>query len=592
MDLELLAKIEQAKNETDPKALADMALKSPHWEIRNEAIHNHNLKDEFVFKKILMTEKDDFVAYNAYIRLFFINSDSAVFLNPQDVLKINDEDKLIHIVKHSIYKAPSIVAGERVNMAKVYPYLVNLDKRWVIRWAALSNPNLADEDFIRYVALKDYDLRVRCAAITNPNMRDGELFRILAKTSDKYSIRYDAVEYLTDEEILKEIALNDSSSAVRCNAVRNPNLRDKEFLNSLALNDHDYNVRREAVLRISDNEVLKRVFSNDGHGSVRQFACKRMTDREFLSRIATGRCKWKLRSEAKYRLRELDRTSDHIRKFQEMNTTCDSIYDLGDLDVLIVLKDGTNLTSWDEVEERSEVLYVSENLYNVYDLEGRYMDLTGMKAIVTGRISNKVKSLENLFWGCFLLSDISSLSEWDTSNVINMKGVFMECNNLDDISPLGSWDVSNVMTMKSMFENCFSLGSVTRLFGQNTSNVRDMSHMFDDCHSLEDISALDRWDVSSVESMECMFSWCTYLKDISYLEQWDISNLSNASRMFEGCDYLDSFDSLWDWDFEGIENRQGMFSDCKLDEDFIFKIIDKARRRHLEPITMQRWGLR
>lgn len=582
MDLELLAKIEQAKNETDSKVLAALAVNGPHWEIRKEAIKNPNLTDKSVFKYVLLREKDDYVSFNAYMRFKFINPDSGMLLTPWDVFKINDEEKLIDIIKHSIYKAPSVIAGERVDMNRVYPYLVCPDDRWEVRSAAVSNPVLSDEDLLLDIVMNDYDLRVRCAAVTNPNLQNQDLFRYLAKNDSKYSVRYDAVKYVSDESILKEIISNDSSSTVRCSAIRNPNLCDKSFLKDLALNDYDYNVRIEAVLKISDNDILKRVFSNDPHGSVRQFACKRLTDRQFLNNIANGRYKWKLMSEARYRLQELDRTSDHILKFQQMNTTCDSIHDLGNLDVLIILKDGTNLTSWDDVEDRGEVLYVSENLCNIYDLEGRYRDLTGMKAIVADRISDKVKSLENLFLGCFSLSDISSLKAWDVSNVVSMKGAFMECNSLNDLSPLGRWNVSNVRSMKSMFENCFSLGSISPLRGWYTFNLRDMSHMFDDCHSLEDISALKHWDVSSVENMEYMFSWCTYLEDISPLEKWDISSLSNASYMFEGCDYMDAFYSLWKWDFDKIENRQGMFSDCKLDEDSIYKIIKDIRGKLLE----------
>lgn len=38
-------------------------------------------------------------------------------------------------------------------------------------------------------------------------------------------------------------------------------------------------------------------------------------------------------------------TSKYLKEFEELNTTTDSIYDLGDLEVLILLKNGRNLTS-------------------------------------------------------------------------------------------------------------------------------------------------------------------------------------------------------------------------------------------------------
>lgn len=36
----------------------------------------------------------------------------------------------------------------------------------------------------------------------------------------------------------------------------------------------------------------------------------------------------------------------HLSKFEELNTTTDSIHELGKYPVLIILEDGTNLTSW------------------------------------------------------------------------------------------------------------------------------------------------------------------------------------------------------------------------------------------------------
>lgn len=48
-------------------------------------------------------------------------------------------------------------------------------------------------------------------------------------------------------------------------------------------------------------------------------------------------------------------TSKYLREFEELNTTTCSIYGLEENNVLIILKDGTNLTNWDDVDNKNEI---------------------------------------------------------------------------------------------------------------------------------------------------------------------------------------------------------------------------------------------
>ncbi len=579
---ELVKKIDDVKNETNPEVLANLALNNPDWLIRKEAVKNPNLRDASVFEKVLLQEIDDYICFYAYGRLEFIDPNSKLILSPKDVRRCSDEDKLIDIIKNSIYRAPSIAGGKKIDLCKVYPYLVCPDRRWKVRYEAVNSPVLTDEDLLRRVALKDYDLRVRCGAINNPNLNDQDLFCYLALNDCKYSVRCDAAKYIKNESVLKEIIANDSKSCVRVYAISNPNLTDQSFLTDLAFNDYDYNVRRAAVLKITDDNVLKEIFANDCHGEVKKTVCRCISDESFLNHIADGKYKYNLVSASRSRLSELNNPPsknlddlEPIYQFQEMNTTCESIYDLRYLDVLIILKDGTNLTSWDDVSDRSEVLFVSENLSNKDDLTEKYKDLSSLKAIVTSELSDNVTSMKDMFFGCFSLVDISSLKDWDVSNVCDMNGLFKECNRLNDISALENWDVSKVSSMNSMFENCFSLGSISPLMHWNTQNLCDMGHIFDDCHSLEDISGLRYWDVGNVENMEYAFSCCNYLENIFYLKNWDISNVRNMAHMFDGCDYLSDFMPLCSWEFDEVENTEAIFANCAMNEQEIFELFEK-----------------
>ena len=75
------------------------------------------------------------------------------------------------------------------------------------------------------------------------------------------------------------------------------------------------------------------------------------------------------------------------------------------------------------------------------------------------------------------------ISQWDVSNVENMRCMFHMCINFN--CDLSYWDVSNVKDMRVMFAECKKFDC--DLSNWNVSNVRDMDNMFDGCISLKNI---------------------------------------------------------------------------------------------------------
>ena len=92
-----------------------------------------------------------------------------------------------------------------------------------------------------------------------------------------------------------------------------------------------------------------------------------------------------------------------------------------------------------------------------------------------------------------------NISEWDVSNVENMKYMFYECTNFN--SDLSNWDVSNVENMRSMFYDCRNFNS--DLSNWNVSNVINMYNMFYGCTKFN--SNLNNWNVDNVNDMSYMF---------------------------------------------------------------------------------------
>ena len=258
-----------------------------------------------------------------------------------------------------------------------------------------------------------------------------------------------------------------------------------------------------------------------------------------------------------------------LNEFGQLNIETNTIYDLGENEVLIILNDGTNLTSWSDVEDKDDVLYVSEDLADIEDLSGRYADLKSLKAIVSTNVGCNVANMNGMFSGCSSLEDISALREWNTHNVTDMNGMFKGCSSLEDISALRGWDTENVTDMNGMFDGCSLLKDISALNDWKTTNLADMSGMFYGCSSLIDTNALKNWDTSNLKFMTRVFRGCSSLVDVSALKNWDTGNVSDMNGMFKGCTSLIDIFSLKNWNINNISDLSGVFYDCSSLEDIL-----------------------
>ena len=182
-------------------------------------------------------------------------------------------------------------------------------------------------------------------------------------------------------------------------------------------------------------------------------------------------------------------------------------------------------------------------VYDYSEMFRNCTNLTGFGDNLGNAFENMV-ACNNMFSDCDSLTTISQL---DTSNVLDMRGMFYRCDSLTTIPLL---DTSNVMNMKNLFYNCISLTSIPLL---DTSNVMNMDNMFHICHSLSSVPQLD---TSSVTSMKYMFGACISLTSIPLL---DTSNVLDMTCMFSDCKSLTSVPQL---DTGFVTNMNQMFSGC------------------------------
>ena len=245
--------------------------------------------------------------------------------------------------------------------------------------------------------------------------------------------------------------------------------------------------------------------------------------------------------------------------FEHLNTTTESIYELREFNVLIILTNGTNLTNWKDVENREDILFISEDLFGETSIEGRYKDLVNLKAVVTFGVGN-IASTKEMFSGCESLVEIAALDKWDVSLVTDTSNMFDGCSSLEDISALENWNMSNVIDMSCMFRGCSSLEEVSALKDWDVSHVDDMHYLFAECVRLKDISALKDWDVSNVRDAACLFEFCTSLEDISALKKWNLVNAFNVTALFRSCASLKNISALSNWDLGKMTNNKSLLS--------------------------------
>lgn len=281
--------------------------------------------------------------------------------------------------------------------------------------------------------------------------------------------------------------------------------------------------------------------------------------------------------------------NDYLEDFEELNTTTKTIYDLEDYDVLIIMNNGCNLTSWNDVPDKSQVLYVSEDLSKEDSLMNKYDDLTNVKVIIAQNVTDKVKklykmfayceslvsvigmetwdvsevtSLEAMFIGCSSLTKLQGMEDWDVSNVVDMTALFVDCTELENINGLNNWNTAKLNSMWSMLSDCHSLVDISAFKNWNVLNVTDMTSMFSDCKALTNLTGLEDWDVSNVEKMGSMFWECDNLEDISALSNWNTSSLKDICRMFRGCEKLTSLSALAKWDVSKVKEMTYTFLRC------------------------------
>ena len=216
------------------------------------------------------------------------------------------------------------------------------------------------------------------------------------------------------------------------------------------------------------------------------------------------------------------------------------------------LSSSTDLSHWDT----SNITNMSY-LFNKCDL------LQNVPDISKWNISN-VKYLQGMFKGCKSLKVLPDLSLWDTSNVMYMGGYFSDETSLN---PLSDEEINkynkNEYIISGMFYGCYSLSSLPDISNWNVSNVSDMSSMFFGCKTLSVLPDISKWNISKVNNMKDMFAGCNSLTVLPDISEWNTSNVTNMNGMFCGCISLSKLPDISKWNISNVTDMKIMFCGCK-----------------------------
>ena len=223
--------------------------------------------------------------------------------------------------------------------------------------------------------------------------------------------------------------------------------------------------------------------------------------------------------------------------------------------------------------------------------------------------TDKVTNFSNAFYNCNKLTELSTLS---IDNATNLTGMFDGCILLANID-IKKWTLNaKVTALTNTFSRCSSLNAATinHILHLNTDNIEsfyctfrnwsvesidfsnmkfnsatNIAYMLYDCPNLKTVTGLSKSDTVNLTDMSYMLYNCTKLTDIdlnikttnlincSYLfyrclrltnvniNTWDTTSLKNCSYMFYNCLGLTTVD-LSNWEIGNLLYCQSMFSNC------------------------------
>ena len=221
--------------------------------------------------------------------------------------------------------------------------------------------------------------------------------------------------------------------------------------------------------------------------------------------------------------------------------------------------------------DENDPIYLSEitsindwDTSNVTDMNNLFSNCILLKNIpdISKWDASNLTNSSNLFSNCINLLTIDDISKWKMNKVTNMSNMFFNCKNIISLPDISSWDLKSLTNMNGIFCNCSSLKSLPEISKWNTERVINMSGLFRNCINLEKLPDISIWNVVNVIYMGGLFANCASLQSLPDISKWDIKKVTNINFMFYHCTNLGSLPDISKWDTTNVKNMRGLFCDC------------------------------
>ena len=219
-----------------------------------------------------------------------------------------------------------------------------------------------------------------------------------------------------------------------------------------------------------------------------------------------------------------------------------------------------------DLKQDEKILNVTlKEIRTMHDLS--YMFFECRRLLFISDISNwntsNIVNMSYMFGSCLSLSCLPDISNWDTSNVTNMKGMFELCISLSSIPDISKWNMSKVIDISFMFNKCFSLTNLPNISNWDISNIKNISKMLNECIAIKSLPDISGWDTSNISNMNSMFNKCSSLKHLPDISYWNTSNVTDMGCMFNECSSLKDLPNISNWNIINVKNKIFMFNGCK-----------------------------
>ena len=198
--------------------------------------------------------------------------------------------------------------------------------------------------------------------------------------------------------------------------------------------------------------------------------------------------------------------------------------------------------------------FIPLTAYRMFSGCSNLTNITGISNLNTSQVTN----MNSMFYNCRSLRSLD-VSDFNTSSVTDMAYMFGDeigktFTNLD----VSNFDTSNVTSMTYMFYRCSSLTSLD-VSNFNTSKVTSMFGMFSNCDSLTSLD-VSNFDTSNVTNMALMFNCCSSLTSLD-VSNFNTSKVTDMSVMFDDCNSLTNLD-VTSFNTSNVTNMSYMFYHC------------------------------